>query len=96
MQQLEWYEGMGCELRGTRSTAAHSAYRQWKRRTSLTLLRHTPCISLLTFKHKQHLTIIREGGLPPGLAEGPRVWDVCSCLVSSPSQQTFWGQPWIS
>jgi hypothetical protein len=46
MQQLEWYEGMGCELRGTRSTAAHSAYRQWKRRTSMPLIPHTHCTSL--------------------------------------------------
>lgn len=38
MQQLEWYEGMGCELRGTRSTAAHSAYRQWKRQKEGCLL----------------------------------------------------------
>jgi hypothetical protein len=33
MKQLEWYERMGCELRGSRSTSGHKAYRKWKRGT---------------------------------------------------------------
>ncbi len=62
MQQLEWYEGMGCELRGTRSTAAHSAYRQWKRRTSMPLLPPTLHL-LLTFNHNTLPSSEKEGCL---------------------------------